>query len=192
MAIRLRCPCGKTLRAPENAAGRKGRCPVCGKVFTIPAMPADAPRAPDQTETGRAAEAPQEADSGPKRKILIADDNVDIRTTLAPLLDARGYNVVVATNGREAVELAQAETPDLILLDVEMPKLSGFQVVRAIRDPLNKSNESCWRTPIIMVTAEKEKRDKQYAASGGADGYVEKPFNPASLFTEINRLLPRI
>ena len=116
------------------------------------------------------------------KKILIADDEPNIVAALDFLLRRNGYDVLVATTGREALELVAARKPDLILLDVMMPVVNGYDVCRAIRagDP-GKSIK------IVMLTAKGEQGDK--AAAAGADLYFPKPFSTSELLGVIGSLL---
>ena len=101
-------------------------------------------------------------------KILVADDDVNIADLLRLYLEKEGYTLTLANNGEEALEKFNMETPDIVLLDIMMPKLDGWQVCREIR---KKSN-----CPIIMITAKGETFDKVLGLELGADDYVVKPF----------------
>ena len=102
-------------------------------------------------------------------KILVADDDQNIAELLRLYLEKEGYTVVLAADGEQALERFHAETPDIVLLDIMMPKLDGWQVCRDIR---KKSN-----CPIIMITAKGETFDKVLGLELGADDYVVKPFD---------------
>jgi two-component system, cell cycle response regulator DivK len=106
----------------------------------------------------------------PHRRILIAEDHRDSRDALRVLLESLGYEVVVAINGREAVEVAVREVPDLILMDVMMPEMDGLEATRRLRDL------PTFRTvPIVAVTAMEGAHEAVYAA--GCDDFVAKPIN---------------
>ncbi len=119
-----------------------------------------------------------------KNKILVVDDvavNVQLLTTY---LTSVGYNVIAARDGQEALEKVVACNPDLILLDVMMPKFNGFEVCERI-----KADESTRIVPVIMVTALNEIEDKIKATEAGADDFVSKPFNKLELLTRVKSLL---
>lgn len=119
-----------------------------------------------------------------KNKILVVDDvavNVQLLTTY---LTSVGYNVIAARDGQEALEKVVACNPDLVLLDVMMPKFNGFEVCERI-----KSEEATRIVPVIMVTALNEIEDKIKATEAGADDFVSKPFNKLELLTRVKSLL---
>ena len=102
------------------------------------------------------------------RKILIVDDEKNIVDIIAFNLKKEGYTVITAADGEEGVQKAMEENPDLILLDIMMPKMDGYEVCKKIREKKN--------TPIIMLTARAEELDKVLGLELGADDYVTKPF----------------
>ncbi len=116
-------------------------------------------------------------------KILVADDDKNICELIRLYLEKEGYTVVLAHDGEEAVSKFFDESPDLILLDIMMPKLDGWQVCREIR---KKSN-----TPIIMITAKGETFDKVLGLELGADDYVVKPFDTKEIVARIKAVLRR-
>lgn len=116
-------------------------------------------------------------------KILVADDDKNICELLRLYLEKEGYTVVLANDGEEALERFTAETPDILLLDVMMPKLDGWQVCREIR----KKSEA----PIIMVTAKGETFDKVLGLELGADDYVVKPFDTKEVVARIKAVMRR-
>ena len=119
----------------------------------------------------------------PMAKILVADDDKNICELLRLYLEKEGYTVVLSHDGEEAVEKFFSENPDLVLLDIMMPKLDGWQVCREIR---KKSN-----TPIIMITAKGETFDKVLGLELGADDYVVKPFDTKEIVARIKAVLRR-
>ena len=119
----------------------------------------------------------------PMGKIMVADDDQNICELLRLYLEKEGYAVTLAHDGEAAVEQFFAETPDLVLLDIMMPKLDGWQVCREIR---KKSN-----TPIIMLTAKGETFDKVLGLELGADDYVVKPFDTKEIVARIKAVLRR-
>jgi OmpR family response regulator RpaB len=119
-----------------------------------------------------------------KGKILVADDEISIRQIVEARLKMAGYEVVTAADGAEAVELVKSEQPNLIVLDIMMPKMDGLQVCREVRKNLT--------TPIIMLTAKGDVIDRIQALELGADDYVVKPFSPRELEARIKAVLRRI
>jgi two-component system, OmpR family, KDP operon response regulator KdpE len=115
--------------------------------------------------------------------ILVVDDEPQIRRVLRSTLASQGYDVVEAQNGQEGIEMAVRERPDLILLDVNMPDMSGLEACSKIRLSLS--------TPIIMVTVRNSERDKVLALDSGADDYVVKPFAMGELLARIRVALRR-
>lgn len=118
------------------------------------------------------------------KTILIVDDNVSIRTLVREYLTEQGLRVVTADNGQNALYTARQEKPDLILLDIMMPEMDGYQFVTAYR----KESE----TPIILLTAKLEETDKVLGLELGADDYVTKPFGMRELLARIRAVLRRV
>ena len=117
-------------------------------------------------------------------KILVVDDEKPIVDILKYNLDKEGYEVVVAYDGQEAVKVALSENPDLILLDIMLPKMDGFTVCKELRKKL-----TC---PIIMLTAKGEELDKVLGLELGADDYITKPFSMRELMARVKANLRRI
>ncbi len=118
------------------------------------------------------------------KKILIVDDDVNICELLRLYLEKDGFSTIVAHDGGEALQCAQINNPDLILLDIMMPILDGWQVCREIRKTSN--------VPIIMLTAKGETFDKVLGLELGADDYVTKPFDSKEVVARIKAVLRRI
>ena len=118
------------------------------------------------------------------KKVLIADDEPNIVTALEFLLRRKGYEVKVATTGREALDAVAAVEPDLVLLDVMMPIVNGYDVCRAIR-----AADGGKAIKIVMLTARGEQGEK--AVEAGADLYFSKPFSTSDLVGAIGQLLAR-
>lgn len=116
-------------------------------------------------------------------KILVADDDVRMSTLLTMTLPGN-YEVLQASDGEEAVGLAERSIPDLILLDINMPKLNGFEVLRKIRQ-----NRMLQKTKVIVVTARADDADRQLGLNLGADRYLTKPFSPLKLLATVTELL---
>lgn len=117
-------------------------------------------------------------------KILIAEDNADSRELLTEILESLGHQVVVAYDGVHALELYNAESPDLCILDVDMPRKSGFEVVEVL-----KSRPDTAATPVIMLTAQGGVESRVKGLGLGADDYLTKPFNPRELIARVKTRL---
>lgn len=119
----------------------------------------------------------------PKVKILVVDDDLNICELLRLYIEKDGNDVIIANDGVDAINKFNAEAPDLILLDIMLPKLDGWQVCREIR----KNSD----VPIIMLTAKGEPFDKVLGLELGADDYVTKPFNTQEIIARIKAVLRR-
>lgn len=119
------------------------------------------------------------------KTILIAEDEINIRNLLSYLLTNEGYNVIQASNGEEALKKAFEEKPDLLLLDIMMPKKNGYEVASILRDQPEFRN-----IPIIMLTARGGELDQKMGYATGADDYIVKPFEPSELIETIKKYLP--
>ena len=117
------------------------------------------------------------------KTILVVDDKANVVNLLSDYLRGNGYRVVTAANGREALYQARHEKPDLILLDIMMPELDGFEFMRVYRKERD--------TPVIVLTARIEESDKVIGLELGADDYVTKPFGMAELVARIRAVLRR-
>lgn len=117
-------------------------------------------------------------------KVLIVDDNEQITSILAEYAKKEGYMPIVATDGEEALQKFKNENPDILLLDVMMPKIDGFSVCRQIRKFSN--------VPIIMITARGEDFEKIMGLEIGADDYIVKPFSPGEVMARIKAIMRRI
>jgi DNA-binding response OmpR family regulator len=118
------------------------------------------------------------------KTILMVDDQRNIRTLVELYLSQEGFRVVTAANGREALFLARQEKPDLIILDLMMPEMNGFEFLRAHMKERN--------TPVIMLTAKVEENDRVLGLEMGADDYVTKPFSPRELTARVRAVLRRL
>ncbi len=116
--------------------------------------------------------------------ILIADDNKQITSILEEYAKKEGFVPKVALDGREAIDLFQKISPDIVLLDVMMPKMDGFEVCREIRKTSN--------VPVIMITARGEDFEKIMGLDIGADDYIVKPFSPGEVMARVRAILRRI
>jgi two-component system alkaline phosphatase synthesis response regulator PhoP len=118
------------------------------------------------------------------KTVLVVDDKVSVTQLLKEYLSEHGFRVVTAKNGREALFVARYEKPDLVLLDIMMPEMDGYEFMRFFRKERN--------TPVIMVTAKLEEMDKVVGLELGADDYVTKPFGMAELVARIRAVLRRV
>ena len=116
--------------------------------------------------------------------VLIADDNQQITSILEEYAKKEGHTPLVAFDGQQALDLFDAKNPDIVLLDVMMPKIDGFEVCRRIRSQAN--------TPVIMITARGEDFEKIMGLDIGADDYLVKPFSPSEVMARIRAILRRI
>jgi two-component system cell cycle response regulator DivK len=118
-------------------------------------------------------------------RILVVEDQEDNRTILRDLLGAAGYELIEAADGAEGVKLAQQEKPDLILMDIQLPVMDGYEATRRI-----KGDAALKSTPIIAVTSYALSGDEAKARAAGCDGYVTKPFSPRELLAKVRQYLP--
>ncbi len=117
-------------------------------------------------------------------KVLICDDEPHILESLRFIVESEGFEVVLACDGAEGLDVARAELPQLALLDITMPEMDGYAVCRGIRDHPGTKN-----TYVIMLTARSQDEDRDRALSAGADEYITKPFSPARLKRVLRRVL---
>ena len=120
--------------------------------------------------------------------ILLAEDNPTNQKFAVRVIKKAGHSVVVANNGREAIEALKATAYDLVLMDVHMPEMDGYDATNAIRDGETQNGGDA-RTPIIAMTANAMKGDREKCHAVGMDGYVSKPVKSKTLFAEIDRVL---
>lgn len=118
-------------------------------------------------------------------KVLIVDDSPSQLYQLQKIVEKLGHRVVTAEDGAEGVDVARSELPDLILMDVVMPNLNGFQATRTIT-----RDESTAHIPIILVTTKDQETDKVWGMRQGARGYVTKPIVERDLIATINEFMP--
>ena len=120
---------------------------------------------------------------GDAKKILLVDDDDEIVETVRYALEAEGYRVVVARDGNQGLALSEREDPDLMILDMMMPKRSGFLVLEKIRRVRSTP------LPVIMITGNEGSRHKAYAELLGVNDYLRKPFEMSKLMASVARLL---
>ncbi len=119
------------------------------------------------------------------KRILLVEDEKNVILGVRTCLDAVGYDVEIVEDGEEALNAVGREHPDLILLDLLMPKVDGFEVLKVL-----KGKEDTRKIPIIVLTAKAEEEDKQRAMDLGADSYMTKPFKPQELWDRLKHYLP--
>jgi CheY-like chemotaxis protein/HPt (histidine-containing phosphotransfer) domain-containing protein len=131
----------------------------------------------------------EQAPAHRRLRILLAEDNHINQELAVRMLEKRGHSVVIAANGRQAVAAHQRGVFDLILMDVQMPEMNGFEATAAIRENEKATNE---RIPIVAMTARALKGDREECIASGMDGYVSKPMRAEALFQAIGRILPDV
>jgi two-component system cell cycle response regulator DivK len=119
------------------------------------------------------------------KRILVVEDQEDNRRILRDLLSSAGFELMEATTGEEGIRLAENHRPDLILMDIQMPVLDGYEATRRIKATAELSH-----IPIIVVTSYALSGDDAKARAAGADDYVAKPFSPRELLAKIRQFLP--
>jgi two-component system cell cycle response regulator DivK len=120
------------------------------------------------------------------KRILIVEDQEDNRTILRDLLSTVGYELIEATDGVEGVAMAEREQPDLILMDIQLPVVDGYQATRRI-----KADPNLRTIPVIAVTSYALSGDEEKARAAGCDGYVTKPFSPRELLARVREFLAK-
>lgn len=118
------------------------------------------------------------------RTVLVVEDSLTQREMISDLLKGSGLSVVEASDGVEALEKVQESSPDLVVLDIIMPKMNGYEVCRRL-----KSNSKTQDMAVIMCSAKKEEFDRYWGIKQGADAYISKPFHPQELVGTIKQLL---
>jgi len=119
-----------------------------------------------------------------QKKILFVDDNENIRDALVPLLEREGFKISVAADGIEALKEARETLPDVLLLDIMIPKIDGYDVCRIIKnDPALK------KIRVIMLTAKGQAHEQERGKEVGADAYIVKPFSPLEVLSNIKKII---
>jgi chemosensory pili system protein ChpA (sensor histidine kinase/response regulator) len=119
-----------------------------------------------------------------KSTILVVDDSVTVRKVTSRFLERQGFNVAVAKDGIDAIEILQDMTPDMILLDIEMPRMDGFEVATQVRH-----NSRLKQIPIIMITSRTGEKHRERALEIGVNDYMGKPFQEKELLDKMQKLL---
>lgn len=117
-------------------------------------------------------------------RVLVVDDEPDVVSLLTLMLKSQGYEVLAATDGQAGLEKARTEKPDLILLDIMLPRLDGYKVARML-----KYDEKFSHIPIIMLTAKVQEKDREMGLEMGADEYFTKPFDTSVLLAKVKQIL---
>lgn len=118
------------------------------------------------------------------KTVLVIEDNEQNMYLMNFILEKNGFRVVKAMDGHEGIMIARNETPDLILLDIQLPRMDGYEVARTLRQ-----SEGLKSVPIIAVTSYAMVGDKEKAISAGCTGYIEKPINPGTFIDEIKKFM---
>jgi two-component system, cell cycle response regulator DivK len=118
------------------------------------------------------------------KRILVIEDTEDNRQIVRDLLTSAGYELVEAVDGEEGVEMAAKEKPDLILMDIQLPKMDGYEATRRI-----KADPDLRATPILAVTSYALSGDEEKTRAAGCDGYIAKPFSPRQLLGKVREFL---
>jgi two-component system, cell cycle response regulator DivK len=119
------------------------------------------------------------------KRVLVIEDTEDNRQIIRDLLSSVGYELIEAADGAEGVAMAQSQRPDLILMDIQLPEMDGYEATRRIR-----AIPELARVPIIAVTSYALSGDEAKTRAAGCDGYVAKPFSPRQLLAKIREFLP--
>jgi signal transduction histidine kinase/CheY-like chemotaxis protein len=141
-----------------------------------------------ESPSGSAAPARPPASAGAIRKVLLAEDNPVNQKLMVRLLENRGYAVTLAADGLQALEALGRERFDLVLMDVQMPQMSGFEVTGRIREMENESGE---HVPIVALTAHAMTGDRERCLNAGMDDYISKPVRPRELYEKLDAMLAR-
>ena len=137
----------------------------------------------DDASPDPASQPTSQGSNPPSAKILIVDDDVEIIESVRYALEGEGYDVVIARDGNQGLALAEKESPDLIILDMMMPKRSGFLVLEKLRRVSEQS------VPVIMITGNEGSRHKAYAELLGVSEYIRKPFQMDKLIRAVGQQL---
>ncbi len=142
------------------------------------------PEATEQNSVEKTASSSQQsAAKGVPKRVLLVDDDTEIVESMRTVLESRGYHILIARDGNQGLMMAEKEEPDLVVLDMMMPKRSGFLVLEKLR----RSRLVPMR--VIMITANEGSRHKAYAEMLGVDDYIRKPFAMDRLLESVDRLL---
>ncbi len=116
--------------------------------------------------------------------VLVVDDSLSQREMISALLKGNGLNVIVAGDGVEALEQVQSSSPDLVVMDIIMPRMNGYELCRQL-----KANSETQNLAVVMCSVKKEEFDRYWGMKQGADAYIAKPFHPQELVGTVKQLL---
>ncbi len=119
------------------------------------------------------------------RTVLIVDDSVTVRQMVAYTLQQAGYHVVEARDGQDALERLPSQAVDLVVTDLNMPRMDGISLIRQLR-----AQSACKYTPVVMLTTESQESKRQEGRAAGATAWIVKPFHPEKLLMVLGRVLP--
>lgn len=119
--------------------------------------------------------------------VLLVDDSPTVRTMVSDLLKSKGIQVIEACDGIEAIEKMQAKCPDLVITDIVMPRMNGYELCRWVKNNFKEQN-----IPVLMCTSKSEQFDHYWGLKQGADAYITKPFQPADLIQTMKKLLKKV
>lgn len=181
----VQCPeCGRSYRLDDSYGERPGvviKCPGCQTRFSLGAPP-ERPQPPDPSPSAQGPPAQQHAVA----KILVADDSSYFRTMVGDMLTEAGFTVCFAGDGREALEKIRGESPDLVILDLHLPGISGFDVIKDVRH--GTANRE---VPILVMSSVFTETSHVMALETlGANDFIDKKFKPDYLVRRVKRLLP--
>jgi DNA-binding NarL/FixJ family response regulator len=126
----------------------------------------------------------KESNTGDQKQLLLIDDDPNLILLVKDYLEFRGYQVTTAENGREALEILEGETPDMIICDVMMPEMDGYSLVKHVRD----NPKTSW-IPVLFLSAKGQSQDRVKGLNTGADVYMVKPFEPEELVAQVESSL---
>lgn len=171
-------------RVPDPAKGLTATVPATPPQSPIPSL--TPPSTPGQPASASRTAAPPTGPSQKRKTVLVVDDEKDLVELVGYNLQRSGYGVLTASSGTEAIDLARANKPDLIVLDLMLPGLEGTEVARRL-----KADAATAGIPIVMLTAKGEETDVVVGLTLGADDYVTKPFSMKILLARLNNVLRR-
>ena len=176
-------PLGRLLRRVQNLAG--ATVLGTGRVVPILSVPDLLQTAAGCTRTTVSETGPGTAETVRARRVLVADDSITARTMLQTILESAGYEVRTAPDGAAAYAVLHSETFDLVVSDIEMPRMDGFELTKRIRAEPNLAE-----LPVVLVTARETKEDRERGLDAGANGYIVKSsFEQSNLLEVIERLV---
>ncbi len=178
-SLHFRCPgCRARIKAPCQLLGQTRPCPNCGRRLIIQFK---APEDSGPVLIHEDLPVPRQAvPRGEAKVILVADDDHELNDGLRSVLEKKGYRVVQASDGVQAKELVSQQQPDLMILDMVMPRMGGFPVL----EYLHKNSQA---PPVIMITAKEGSRHRAYAEYLGVVDYIRKPFAMGRLLESVER-----